>query len=59
LMPFIYSQIPLAVGLSWLVFRQWPDAWAWVGMAVIAACGATAAWLNLRAPRALPVAAMD
>ena len=59
LMPFIYSQIPLAVGLSWLVFRQWPDAWAWVGMAVIAACGATAAWLNLRSPRALPVAAMD
>jgi drug/metabolite transporter (DMT)-like permease len=59
LMPFIYSQIPLAVGLSWLVFRQWPDAWAWVGMAVIAACGATAALLNLRSPRALHVAAME
>ena len=48
LMPFIYTQIPIAVGLSWLVFRQWPDALAWLGMAVISACGATAAWLNLR-----------
>ena len=59
LMPFIYTQIPLAVGLSWLVFRQWPDAWAWLGMAVITACGASAAWLNLRAPRALPAGAME
>jgi drug/metabolite transporter (DMT)-like permease len=49
LMPFIYTQIPIATAFSWLVFGQWPDAIAWVGMAVIMACGATAAWLNLRA----------
>jgi drug/metabolite transporter (DMT)-like permease len=49
LMPFIYTQIPIATAFSWLVFGQLPDAIAWVGMAVIMACGATAAWLNLRA----------
>jgi drug/metabolite transporter (DMT)-like permease len=49
LMPFVYAQIPIATGISWLVFGQWPDTIAWLGMAVIMACGATAAWLNLRA----------
>ena len=49
LMPFIYTQIPIATAISWLVFGQLPDAVAWVGMTVIMACGATAAWLNLRA----------
>ena len=41
LMPFIYTQIPIATAISWLVFGQLPDAMAWVGMAVIMACGAT------------------
>jgi drug/metabolite transporter (DMT)-like permease len=59
LMPFIYTQIPLAVALSWLVFRQWPDGWAWLGMVVIMACGATAAWLNLRSPRVVADTVMD
>jgi drug/metabolite transporter (DMT)-like permease len=48
LMPFIYTQIPISTAISWLVFGQWPDAVAWIGMAVIMACGAAAAWLNLR-----------
>jgi drug/metabolite transporter (DMT)-like permease len=48
LMPFVYTQIPLATALGWLVFGQWPDAVAWIGMAVITACGAAGAWLNLR-----------
>jgi drug/metabolite transporter (DMT)-like permease len=49
LMPFIYAQIPLATALGWLVFDRLPDVSAWFGMAVIMACGAAAAWLNLRA----------
>jgi drug/metabolite transporter (DMT)-like permease len=49
LMPFVYAQIPIATAISWLVFGQWPDAVAWVGMVVIMICGAAAAWLNLRA----------
>jgi len=49
LMPFIYTQIPLATALGWLIFGRLPDVPAWFGMAVIMACGAAAAWLNLRA----------
>ncbi len=48
LMPFIYVQIPCALVVSWLVFRHVPDGWAWVGMGVIAACGALSGWLNAR-----------
>jgi drug/metabolite transporter (DMT)-like permease len=48
LMPFVYVQIAWALVTSWLVFRHVPDGWAWVGMAVIAACGAASAWLNVR-----------
>ncbi|MBS0446824.1 MAG: DMT family transporter [Proteobacteria bacterium] len=51
LMPFIYAQIGFALIASWFVFRHVPDGWAWVGMAVIAACGAASAWLNVRASR--------
>ncbi len=54
LMPFIYAQIAFAVVGSWLVFRHVPDGWAWVGMAVIAACGAASAWLNVRSARTPP-----
>ena len=55
LMPFVYAQIPLAAGLGWWVFGKLPDTVAWLGMAVIMACGATGAWLNLRARSAAPV----
>ncbi|MFO1337298.1 MAG: DMT family transporter [Burkholderiaceae bacterium] len=48
LMPFVYLQIAVATVLGWLIFRQVPDALAFVGMGVIAACGAAGAWLNMR-----------
>ncbi|NKI95450.1 DMT family transporter [Rhizobacter sp. SG703] len=48
LMPFIYLQIGVAAAVSWVVFRYVPDGWAWVGMGVIAVCGAASAWLNMR-----------
>jgi drug/metabolite transporter (DMT)-like permease len=47
LMPFAYAQIAVAALLGWLVFRHLPDGWALAGMAVIAACGAASAWLNV------------
>lgn len=53
LMPFTYAQIAWALILSWLVFRHMPDGWAWVGMLVIAACGAASAWLNVRHPQSV------
>ena len=60
LMPFVYTQIAFALGVSWLIFRHVPDDWAWIGMAVIAACGACSAWLNARpaGARQLPASAV-
>jgi drug/metabolite transporter (DMT)-like permease len=51
LMPFTYMQIGFAAIISWLLFHHVPDFWAWVGMIMIAACGAATAWLNMRAVR--------
>ena len=48
LMPFIYVQIGMAAAVGWAIFRTLPDGWGWVGMAVIAACGAATAWMNVR-----------
>lgn len=61
LMPFIYAQIGFAAAISWLVFRAAPDGWGWLGMAVIAVCGAATAWLNMReaAKRLQPVSALS
>ena len=59
LMPFVYTQIGVAALIGWLAFDHLPDSWAWVGMAVVSACGAAAAWLNVRQaqrPAASPVA---
>ena len=60
LMPFLYTQIAFAALIAWAVFDHVPDHWAWVGMAVIAGCGATSAGLNMRRPgAAAPAAAVD
>lgn len=48
LMPFSYLQLGFAAFTGWVAFGHVPDGWAWVGMAVVAACGAAAVWLNLR-----------
>jgi drug/metabolite transporter (DMT)-like permease len=48
LMPFQYVQIGVAALAGWIAFGSAPDGWGWIGMAVIAACGAASAWLNVR-----------
>lgn len=48
LTPFAYLQIVFAALAGWLVFGHVPDRWAVCGMAVVAACGAAAVWLNAR-----------
>ncbi|MGY0195387.1 DMT family transporter [Leptothrix sp. BB-4] len=48
LVPFLYVQIANAALIGWLLFGDLPDFWGWVGMAVIAVCGGTTAWLNTR-----------
>ncbi|HVO08103.1 MAG TPA: DMT family transporter [Burkholderiaceae bacterium] len=63
LMPFLYVQIGAATLIAWIVFGHLPDPWAWLGMAIIAACGAATAWLNVRsaqrAHRIIPAASAD
>jgi drug/metabolite transporter (DMT)-like permease len=48
LTPYLYSQIAFATLLGWLVFKHVPDAWAWVGIAVIAASGIGNGMLSAR-----------
>ena len=48
LMPFTYLQLATASFTGWLAFGHVPDGWAFVGMAVVALCGAASVWLNLR-----------
>ena len=61
LMPFQYAQLAVAALAGFLVFAVVPDGWGWIGMAVIAICGAASAWLNLRsaADKQRPVGAVQ
>lgn len=62
LMPFMYVQILFAAAIGWVVFGHLPDRMALAGMALVGACGAAGAWLNLRqapAPRTLSPAGVD
>lgn len=48
LTPLQYLQIAIAACAGWAVLGAMPDLWSWVGMAIISACGAGSAWLNVR-----------
>ncbi len=48
LTPFLYTQIAFAMLGGWLVFTHIPDQTSLIGMAMIAVCGATGAWLAVR-----------
>jgi drug/metabolite transporter (DMT)-like permease len=61
LTPYLYGQIAAAMLGGWMVFSQVPDGWSFVGIAMIAICGAVGAWLTMRESRAVAasVTAMD
>jgi len=61
LMPFQYAQLAVAALAGFAVFGVVPDGWGWLGMAVIASCGAASAWLNVRsaADKQRPVSAVQ
>ena len=61
LMPFQYAQLAFAALAGYLAFGAVPDGWSWLGMAIIGVCGATSAWLNVRAAaeRHRPVSAVQ
>lgn len=48
LTPYLYTQIAFATLAGWLAFRHVPDAFAWAGIAVIAASGVGNALLSAR-----------
>ena len=49
--PYMYTQIGFAVLGGWLVFNHLPDHWTFVGMGLVALCGALGAWLTVRENR--------
>jgi drug/metabolite transporter (DMT)-like permease len=49
LMPFQYAQLAVAALAGYIAFGVVPDGWGWLGIAIIGACGAASAWLNVRA----------
>jgi drug/metabolite transporter (DMT)-like permease len=51
LTPYMYSQIGFAVLGGWVVFNHLPDQWTFVGMGLVALCGALGAWLTVRENR--------
>ena len=48
LTPYLYAQIAFGTLGGWLAFNHVPDAWAWLGIAVIAAAGVGNALLSAR-----------
>jgi drug/metabolite transporter (DMT)-like permease len=57
LTPYLYGQIAAAMLGGWIVFAQVPDGWSFMGIAMIAVCGAVGAWLTMRESRAVGVIA--
>ena len=51
LTPYMYAQIGFAVLGGWVVFNHLPDQWTFVGMGLVALCGALGAWLTVRENR--------
>ena len=51
LTPYLYAQIAFAMLGGWLFFKHVPDTISLIGMGMIAACGATGAWLTVRERR--------
>jgi drug/metabolite transporter (DMT)-like permease len=46
--PYLYAQMGFAAFGGWLVFGRMPDAYSWLGMALVAMCGIANAWLLMR-----------
>mgnify|MGYP000116546091 CR=1 FL=1 len=51
LTPYMYTQIGFGVLGGWVVFHHLPDEWTFLGMGLIALCGALGAWLTVRENR--------
>ncbi len=52
--PFEYAAMPMAVIGGLVVFGEWPDLWAWLGIALILASGLALIWREAALRRATP-----
>jgi drug/metabolite transporter (DMT)-like permease len=57
--PYLYTQMGFAALGGWLVFGRVPDAWSWLGMALVAACGIANAWVLMRENQAMKTIAVE
>ena len=55
--PFEYAAMPLAVFWGLTVFGEWPDLWAWIGIALIMLSGLVLVWREAVAHRRIVRAA--
>ncbi|MGV0961308.1 MAG: DMT family transporter [Limnohabitans sp.] len=53
LTPYMYTQIGFGVLGGWVVLGHLPDQWTFLGMGLIALCGALGAWLTVRENRVM------
>ena len=51
LAPFHYSELLTATLIGYFVFGDFPDAWTWVGAAIVAAAGLYVTWREYRLAR--------
>lgn len=49
--PFEYAAMPLAVFFGFTIFGEWPDLWAWFGIALILTAGLVLIWREAVARR--------
>lgn len=54
LTPYLYLQIGFGTIGGWLVFSHVPDRWSFIGIAVIAVCGAAGTWRTAHELRQCP-----
>lgn len=57
LTPFMYTQIAFSMLGGWIVFGHLPDELSFIGIALIAVCGAAGAWLTVKERRDAPITA--
>ncbi|MDO5668059.1 MAG: DMT family transporter [Alcaligenaceae bacterium] len=48
LAPFVYLQIVAAASIAWVIWRQFPDALSWLGIAIVCGSGVAASVLEWR-----------
>jgi len=51
---FRYSRMVFAIGVAFLIFREVPDLWTMIGVAIVIGAGVFTLWREARARRTSP-----